>query len=269
MNGLVSVIIPVYNAAAYLEACLESVFAQTYSNMEILLVDDGSTDGSGALCDGFVERDPRVRTFHKENGGASSARNAGLRAATGDYVYYLDADDKIDPTLLEKLVCSAEVNDAELVFFDAYAVDDATGARSDRNYSHKESYAPDAGSLMMAKMVKNGDFHMGVWQFLSKRSFLMREKMTFIEGIVYEDFLFTCQAYCLARRVSYVPEYLYERLYNANSVMTAKKTLKNFKSAETVYYGVRDFSERHGDVVPADYIVRGAFNVFTCFDALT
>ena len=269
MNGLVSVVIPVYNAEAYLEACIESVFAQTYPDLEILLVDDGSADGSGAICDAFAERDPRVRVFHKTNGGASSARNLGMREATGEYVYFLDADDKIDPTLLEKLVCSAEVNNAELVLFDAYTVDDATGERSEKNYSHVKKYEPEAGSRLMAQMVENGDFHMGICLLFFRRSFLDRTGLTFVEGIVYEDFLFTCQAYCLAARVSYVPEYLYERLYHADSVMTAKKTLKNYKSAETVYYGVRDFSARHGDIVPAAYLARGAFNAINCFGALS
>lgn len=268
MSALVSVVIPVYNAVAYLETCVGSVRAQTWPEIEILLVDDGSADGSGAICDAFAERDPRVRAFHKTNGGASSARNMGLRAAAGDYVYFLDSDDKIDPTLLEKLVRCAEETDAELVFFDAWAIDEATGARSEKNYSHKEIYTPDTGKNMMARMVKNGDFHMGVWQFLAKKTLYEREELAFAEGIVYEDFLFTCQAYCLARRASYVPEFLYERLYHADSVMTAKKTLKYYRSAQTVYERTRDFSAAHGDCVPDAYLARGAFNVFTCFDAL-
>lgn len=269
MNGLVSVVIPVYNAEAYLDACLASVFGQTYRDVEIILVDDGSADGSGAMCDAFAEKDPRVRAFHKTNGGASSARNAGLREAAGEYVYFLDSDDTIAPTLLEKLVCSARENDAELVFFDAWAVDEETGERTEKNYSHKEAYAPDTGVNMMAKMVKNGDFHMGVWQYLAKKAFYDREDLSFVEGIVYEDFLFTCQAYCLAKRVSHVPEFLYERLYHANSVMTAKKTLKYYRSAQTVYERVRDFSAAHGGCVPAAYLVRGAFNAVACFHALS
>ena len=269
MNCLISVIIPVYNAAPFLEACLQSVFAQTYTNTEIVLVDDGSTDGSGAICDAFAERDPRVKVFHKENGGASSARNAGLRAAAGDYIYFRDSDDHIDPTLLKKLYDSAEENDAELVFFDAYAVDTDSGRISETNYGHRERYQPDEGRTLMRKMVRNKDFHMGVWQLFYKRSFFERTKLTFVEGIIYEDFLFACQAYCLARRVSYVPEFLYYRQYHANSVMTAKKTMKNYVSAETVYYAVRAFSEQNENVVPEAYLARGAYNVLTCYEALS
>lgn len=269
MSALISVIIPVYNAAPFLDVCVKSVFAQTYGHTEILLIDDGSTDGSGTLCDGYAQRDARVKVFHKDNGGASSARNVGLRSATGDYIYFLDSDDRIEPSLLEKLYRSAEENDAELVFFDAYAVDADSGKISESNYGHHVRYAPDEGKKLMKQMVKNKDFHMGVWQLFYKRSFFERTKLTFIEGIIYEDFLFACQAYCLAERVSYVPEFLYYRQYHANSVMTAKKTMKNFVSAETVYYAVRDFSEQNGNIVPEAYLARGSYNVLTCYEALS
>lgn len=269
MSDTISVIVPVYNAAPYLEACLESVLSQTYRDTEIVLVDDGSTDGSAEICDRYADRDARVRTVHKENGGASSARNVGLREAVGAYLYFLDSDDRIVPELLEKLYRSAVEHRSELVFFDAYAVDEETGAVSETNYSHRETYSPDTGKALMRKMVANKDFHMGVWQLFYKRSFFERTGLTFVEGIVYEDFLFTCQAYCLAEKVSYVPEFLYYRLYHANSVMTAKKTVKNYISAETVYYGVRDFSEQNDGVVPQAFLARGAYNVLTCAEALS
>ena len=269
MNELISVIIPVYNARAYLDACITSVLSQTYANTEVLLVNDGSSDGSGDICNAYAEKDPRVRVFNKPNGGASSARNEGLRHAKGEYLYFLDADDRIVPTLLEKLHADATKNGSELVFFDAWAVDEDTGRQTDANYGHKERYTPDTGRRLMEKMVANRDFHMGVWQLFYKKSFLDRTGLTFVEGIVYEDYLFACQAYCLAERVSYVPEFLYYRLYHANSVMTSKKTLKNYVSAETVYYGVRDFSQQNPNAVPDAYIARGAYNALTCYEALS
>ena len=269
MNELISVIIPVYNAAAYLDDCLPSALAQTHRNTELLLIDDGSTDGSGQTCDAYAARDKRIRVLHKENGGASSARNAGLREAKGEYVYFLDSDDRMESTLLEKLLKSAKENGAELVFFDAWAVDEDTGKISETNYNHKVRYAPDSGKALMAKMVENKDFHMGICLSFYKKSFLDRTKLAFTEGIIYEDFLFTCEAYCLAERVSYVPEFLYSRRYRANSVMTSQKTMKNYISAETVYYGVRDFSEQNGNIVPDAYLARGAYNVLTCAEALS
>lgn len=99
MAGLISVIIPVYNASQWLERCLSSVTAQTYSKLDIILVDDGSTDGSGALCDRWAEKDRRVRVIHKANGGAAAARNAGLDVAKGEYIGFVDSDDYIAPDM--------------------------------------------------------------------------------------------------------------------------------------------------------------------------
>lgn len=100
---MISVIVPVYNTKEYLERCVNSLLMQTYSDMEIILVDDGSTDGSGELCDGFADREQRIRVFHKENGGSSSARNLGLDNAKGDYIGFVDSDDYVDADMYERL----------------------------------------------------------------------------------------------------------------------------------------------------------------------
>ncbi len=103
-NPVITVIIPVYNILDCLERCVRSVTAQTYKNLEILLIDDGSTDGTGELCDRLAREDDRIRVFHKGNGGSSSARNLGLRQATGEYVGFVDSDDYIDPDMYERLL---------------------------------------------------------------------------------------------------------------------------------------------------------------------
>ena len=92
---LLSVIVPVYNVEAYLVKCVESILNQTYPNLEVILVDDGSPDGSGAICDTFADKDSRVKVIHKPNGGLSSARNAGLEEASGEYITFVDSDDWI------------------------------------------------------------------------------------------------------------------------------------------------------------------------------
>lgn len=103
MNSLISVIVPVYNAAKYLPECLRSICGQTYTDLEILLIDDGSTDGSGQICDSFAHQDNRVRVIHKCNGGVASSRNAGLRAVTGSYIMFVDSDDTIDREMISVL----------------------------------------------------------------------------------------------------------------------------------------------------------------------
>ena len=109
---LISVIIPVYNVAEYLPKCLETVCGQTYDNLEIILIDDGSTDGSGKICDEWRLRDERIRVIHKENGGVSSARNEGLKVASGDLIGFVDSDDWLEPDMYEKLVKGIEGADA-------------------------------------------------------------------------------------------------------------------------------------------------------------
>lgn len=114
MKELISVIIPVYKVEDYLTACVESVLAQTYQNFELILVDDGSPDNCPRMCDEFATRDSRIRVIHKENGGLSSARNAGIDAATGEYLAFLDSDDLWTPVFLERLYRAIEETGAEL-----------------------------------------------------------------------------------------------------------------------------------------------------------
>lgn len=113
----ISVIVPVYKAEEYLPQCVESILGQTFSDLELLLIDDGSPDGSGIMCDEYAGQDSRVRVIHKENGGVSSARNAGLDAATGEYIAFVDSDDYIDACMYEKMMAEAE-RGTELVMCD-------------------------------------------------------------------------------------------------------------------------------------------------------
>lgn len=121
-NPKISVIIPVYNVEPYLRRCLDSVIRQTYTNLEIILVDDGSTDGSSEVCDEYKANDSRILVIHKENGGVSSARNAGLDAATGEWIGFVDADDWIEPDMYEYMLGMTQKYGADVVqcglFFD-------------------------------------------------------------------------------------------------------------------------------------------------------
>lgn len=114
-DKMVTIIIPVYNVEKYLNRSVHSAISQTYSNLEIILVDDGSTDQSGAMCDRWKEKDDRITVIHKKNGGLSSARNAALDICRGDYIFFLDSDDYLDELAIEILMCDAKMVQADMV----------------------------------------------------------------------------------------------------------------------------------------------------------
>ena len=111
---IISVIVPVYNTAPYLPECIRAILAQTYENLEILLIDDGSTDGSGQICEEFARRDSRIRCIRQENRGLSAARNRGLDAARGQYISFVDSDDTVAPAMLEKLLAALQKSEADM-----------------------------------------------------------------------------------------------------------------------------------------------------------
>ena len=114
MEELVSIIVPVYNVEDYLTECIESAIKQTYHNLEIILVDDGSTDTSGKICDMYACKDDRIKVFHKQNGGLSDARNTGIEKATGEYIYFLDSDDMLPTGAIEKMRNACVREDADM-----------------------------------------------------------------------------------------------------------------------------------------------------------
>lgn len=114
-NGVISVIVPIYNVENYLEECIDSIIRQTYDKLEIILVDDGSRDSSGAICDRYAQTDNRIIVVHQKNGGAAAAKNAGLRMATGEYIAFVDGDDYLEPDAYEKMVTALACNDADIV----------------------------------------------------------------------------------------------------------------------------------------------------------
>ena len=119
---MISVIVPVYNVEKYLERCVKSIAAQTYKDLEILLIDDGSTDKSGEMCDDFQQTDSRIKAFHKQNGGLSDARNYGIEHSAGEFISFVDSDDYIDEKMLETLHRLITENDADLAVCSAMDV---------------------------------------------------------------------------------------------------------------------------------------------------
>jgi glycosyltransferase involved in cell wall biosynthesis len=191
---LVSVIVPVYNSERYLLHAVESVLAQSYDNLELVLVDDGSPDGSGKLCDEFAERDDRVVVVHKENGGICSARNAGLDVARGDYLTFCDNDDEYLPGLLEDNVRIAQEYDVDVVRFlrEHLIVRDGEVLRRDVLKSMRDELSLISEDDIASKYYELYRYGCGVWTGMYRRDLVEREHLRFPETMRfgYEDLYF-------------------------------------------------------------------------------
>lgn len=272
-KGLISVIIPVYNVEKYLEECIDSVLSQTYKNYEIILVDDGSTDSSPEICDKYASEYENISVIHKENHGLSHTRNAGLTVAHGEYVYFLDSDDYIDSDAFTMLAEAIEKEKSDFLFFDSWSFEDTQrNFNIPQNYVRKKCYGTDSGLEMMEKLCENKDFHTAIPLFFFKNSFIREEKLSFIEGVIYEDVLFAYQAFCKAKRVTHINSPIYFRRYRPNSIMTSNKTIQHFNSIVAVFNELVLFSVKLSEDlsnVQKTYIARFAFNVFNIYDKLT
>ena len=269
MNPLVSVIIPVYNVEEYLKQCVDSVIDQTYTDLEIILVDDGSTDRSGEVCDEYAEKDSRVKVIHKENGGASSARNLGLAVASGEFVYMPDSDDYIGPFCIEKLLKCATDNDADLVFFNAYSFTDGSDKLSKRNYCHVGQYKPGSGFDVMCSLIDKNEFRVSIPLFFIKTDLIRNNELKLIEGIVFEDCVFSYKLFSLAQKAVYLSEFLYYRRHRDNSVMTGTAAEKRYISAEKAYREVESiYLSLTGKEKTNAYLVRIAYNAINCYAEL-
>ncbi|MBR6101080.1 MAG: glycosyltransferase [Ruminococcus sp.] len=218
---MVSVIIPIYNVEKYLCQCVDSVLAQTFADLEIILVDDGSPDRCGAICDEYAKKDSRVRVIHKQNGGLSDARNAGTEAARGDYIYYLDSDDFIRQDAIEKMVARIEEENADLVYFNAETLfEDFEDPDYRECFIRKHSYRTDRGATVLGAHLKNREYYSCAYLYLMRKGFLDKTGLRFLKGIIHEDELFTVTLFIRAERAAYLNEALYIRRLRAGSIMS-------------------------------------------------
>lgn len=209
----VSVIVPVYNVEEYIEECIESIVNQTLKEIEIIIVNDGTKDNSMKRIEKYLF-DPRIIVVNKENGGISSARNAGLKIARGEYISFIDSDDFIEPTMLEDLYNNSE--DAEIVFSNIISYDNKTG-----NKSYSESRI-EFGILNKGSYLFNIlNLRFSCWNRIYKKDYLERNDLNFIKEIIYEDAIFSIKALFLANKVKYIDKFHYNYRINRNgSTMT-------------------------------------------------
>ena len=216
---LVSIVVPVYGVERYLDRCVNSLVGQTYRNIEIILVDDGSPDKSPLKCDGWAKQDDRIVVIHQQNAGVSAARNHGLDKAFGEYLYFVDADDYVEPNLIEILVNRAREDNAQIVF---------CGYETNMLRSDDSLYKVDETKLYGATFPDNASFakrfaELAVeryvypsWNKLFRVDFVRGIGSRFPVGVVVdEDSYFDFPLYAAVERVSMVPDHLYHYVVRA------------------------------------------------------
>ncbi len=232
-DPLVSVIIPVYNVEKYLEECLESVTKQTLQQIEIIFVNDGSTDSSLEIIERFARQDPRITILTQENFGLSVTRNNGLSLAKGKYIYFLDSDDSIKPDALETLVQKMEEDRLDILYFNTECFTEDTIYEEElrshvayfvRKHSYPQVYE---GEDLLHLFHTRGEFIVPVWMQLIKRSFLLENNLSFYPGIIHEDELFTFSTILKARRTGCLDAKLYKHKIRRNSIMTVAPSFAN------------------------------------------
>lgn len=206
---MISVIVPAYNAEAFLRQCVESVIGQTLDGWELVLVDDGSSDSTPALCDAFASADSRIRAVHKPNGGLSDARNAGIDAASGEWLLFLDADDVLAPGALAVLLGLAREYGADIACADFFSSPEAASPRSWRARYRRGVLAPEEAVERM--LYQRGLNHSACGKLYAARLF---SSTRFRKGTWFEDLDLFYRVFLEARRVAVTPEPLY--LYRAN-----------------------------------------------------
>lgn len=229
MSPTVSIIVPVYNAEATIRRCVDSILEQAYTDFELLLVDDGSTDGSGAICDDYAAKDVRVQVVHKANSGVSATRNLALGRARGVYLQFLDSDDWITPDATSVLVHTAESHQCDLVIADFYRV---VGERVSRKGDIDEDGVLSREEYAAHMMENPADFYYGVlWNKLYRRSIVEEHQLRMDPDISWcEDFMFNleyiryAESFCALQ----VPIYYYVKTKGslANSNLTIARTVK-------------------------------------------
>lgn len=222
---LVSVIIPIYNVEKYLSECLDSIINQTYKNLEIILVDDGSPDGCGKICDEYAEKDSRIKVIHKENGGVSSARNVGIETSNGEWIYFCDPDDVIEKKLIELALGMALKESTDMCFFDY----DTFNEKGSKKYIALESNETIFKNTDNLKTLITYFSAMGtVCNFIISVN-IIKNKIKFDESISFsEDELFKLQIYGQINSFSYLHKVLYHYRISENSACGSILKRKNY-----------------------------------------
>lgn len=230
-NPLISIIAPVYNVEDYLDRCVESIVNQTYSNLEIILVDDGSTDSSGKMCDEWKENDKRIIVIHKDNGGQGEARNYGLDIATGDYIGFVDSDDLISNIMFAELVDIAVQYQADLVGCRHVIFDDQRAPDFDNNNYNGQLLIMSRDEAL-EDIIREKHFESTVWNLLVKAD--IAKNVLFDVGKIHEDILWPFRVILKSNSIYFLEKRLYAYYQRCGSTMNSRYSAKRFDALDAL-----------------------------------
>lgn len=246
-EDLVSIVIPIYNVENYLDECLTSVVNQTYRPLEVILVDDGSVDGSAEIARRYVREYSFFSLFAEENEGLSVARNTGIEHATGKYIYFLDSDDYLEVNAIELLVKEAREKNADVVKFQAYGFKDGQDEVEQNAYAYRGNYSGSyTGQDFLREQAKTEDAtKSSCCLIFLERALLEKHNLRFPEGILHEDNLFHFQVLFYAQSVVVLKKCLYYRRYRTGSITQSDNNLRQrFAGYMECLLGIDDLIEK-------------------------
>lgn len=218
----ISVIVPIYNVEKYLKKCIDSIINQTYSNLEIILVDDGSPDNCGKICDEYQVQDSRIKVIHKKNGGLSDARNAGIKEATGEIISFIDSDDFIDLDMYEYMLNEMQKENADIVICGTKI--DFEKGKTNIKRAEERKILKSKDALIELNSFKS--FDMAVWNKLYKKEII--EGIFFPVGKKSEDYFVMYQYFDRAKNILILPEAKYHYIQRANSISRGKNITHDY-----------------------------------------
>lgn len=243
---LISVIMPVYKVEDYLDICVQSLVNQTYRNLEIILVDDGSPDRSGELCDNWAKKDPRIRVIHKSNSGPSDARNAGLEIAKGEFIGYADSDDILHPEMYEQLFSVMEKEQADIVECDYLEFWDGSTPSFSPVEDTITAFTPEDA---LSALISTNTFRYLVWNKLYRRSTV--DSLRFLSGKIHEDVFYVYQVFGLCKKIVKLHASLYLYRQWPESIMGTAFSLKRLDSLEARKAQIHYMESHYPSLVPA------------------
>lgn len=241
----VSIIIPVYNVERYLSRCIDSCINQSYTDIEIICINDGSTDRSLQILECYKNLDSRITIINKENGGLSSARNAGVKVAVGKYILFVDSDDFLSCNAVENLVANAEENSSDIVIFDYFYGHVEHSKRyilTIKEWSNKK-YQNSPFNIMTADKSAYLFIPVAACCKLYRTEFLKENNITFVEGVIYEDVAYWADIFAKAERITYLNEPLYHYYVGRNNQIMAKNDESLFDVIKVYSYAEKSLKQ--------------------------